>query len=82
MRAYERLLDYVKIYTTSEDEQEAVPSTRRQFDLGNKLAEELKKPECRTSVLMISVMYTVDSCNKRSGRKACNRLYRAYGYCS
>lgn len=43
MRAYERLLDYVKIYTTSEDEQEAVPSTRRQFDLGNKLAEELKK---------------------------------------
>ena len=35
MRAYERLLNYVKVYTTSEDEQEKVPSTDRQFDLGN-----------------------------------------------
>ena len=26
MRAYERLLNYVKVYTTSEDEQENVPS--------------------------------------------------------
>ena len=43
MRAYERLLNYVKVYTTSEDEQEYVPSTSRQFDLGNQLAEELKK---------------------------------------
>ena len=43
MRAYERLLNYVKVYTTSEDEQENVPSTSRQFDLGNQLAEELKK---------------------------------------
>ena len=34
MRAYERLLNYVKVYTTSEDEQENVPSTSRQFDLG------------------------------------------------
>ena len=42
MRAYERLLNYVKVYTTSEDEQEIVPSTSRQFDLGNQLAEELK----------------------------------------
>ena len=43
MRAYERLLNYVKVYTTSEDEQEKVPSTDRQFELGNQLAEELKK---------------------------------------
>ena len=43
MRAYERLLNYVKVYTTSEDEQENVPSTSRQFDLGKQLAEELKK---------------------------------------
>ena len=43
MRAYERLLNYVKVYTTSEDEQENVPSTSRQFDLGNQLAEELRK---------------------------------------
>ena len=43
MRAYERLLNYVKVYTTSKDEQETVPSTMRQFDLGNQLAKELKK---------------------------------------
>lgn len=42
MRAYERLLDYAKVYTTSEDTSEAVPSTERQFVLGRKLAEELK----------------------------------------
>lgn len=42
MRAYERLLDYVKVYTTSEEEGEVVPSTERQFVLGRQLAEELK----------------------------------------
>ena len=41
MRAYERLLDYVKVYTTSEDGQEQIPSTMRQFDLARQLAEEL-----------------------------------------
>ena len=43
MRAYERLLDYVKVYTTSEDGQEQIPSTMRQFDLARQLAEELKE---------------------------------------
>ncbi len=43
MRAYERLLNYVKVYTTSEDEQEIVPSTSRQFDLGNQLARGAEK---------------------------------------
>lgn len=42
MRAYERLLNYVKIYTTSEDDQEQIPSTSRQFDLARQLVEELK----------------------------------------
>lgn len=42
MRAYERLLNYVKVYTTSNDESETVPSTERQFVLGKQLAEELK----------------------------------------
>ena len=45
MRAYERLLDYVKVYTTSEDGQEQIPSTMRQFDLARQLAEELKGDE-------------------------------------
>ena len=43
MRAIERLLNYVKVYTTSDSENAAVPSTARQFDLANKLVEELKE---------------------------------------
>ncbi len=42
MRAYERLLKYVKIYTTSSDESGTVPSTERQFDLARLLVDELK----------------------------------------
>lgn len=42
MRAYERLLNYVKVYTTSEEDQEQIPSTGRQFDLARQLVEELK----------------------------------------
>ena len=58
MRAYERLLNYVKVYTTSEDEQEIVPSTSRQFDLGNQLAKELKILECRMCALTTNAMFT------------------------
>ena len=43
MRAYERLLKYVVIHTTSDENSETVPSTKRQFDLANALAEEMKK---------------------------------------
>ena len=43
MRAYERLLKYVKIYTTSDEESGTTPSAQREFDLGNLLAEELKE---------------------------------------
>ncbi|MCR4694453.1 MAG: peptidase T [Pseudobutyrivibrio sp.] len=42
MRAYERLLKYVKIYTTSDEKSTTHPSTSRQFDLANILVEELK----------------------------------------
>lgn len=42
MRAYERLLNYVTVYTTSDEASETVPSTERQFVLGRQLAEELK----------------------------------------
>ncbi|MCR4567976.1 MAG: peptidase T [Pseudobutyrivibrio sp.] len=42
MRAYERLLKYVKIYTTSDEDSNTVPSTARQFDLAKILVEELK----------------------------------------
>ena len=42
MRAYERLLNYVKIHTASADDAETVPSTARQFDLARPLCDELK----------------------------------------
>ena len=42
MKAYERLLNYVKIHTTSDEDSTTVPSTARQFDLAKILVEELK----------------------------------------
>lgn len=42
MRAYERLLNYVKIHTTSDETSNTTPSTRHQFDLAELLAEEMK----------------------------------------
>ena len=33
MKAYERLLNYVKVYTTSDEESTSHPTTQRQFDL-------------------------------------------------
>ena len=41
MRAYERLLKYVKVYTTSDEDSNTVPSTARQFDLAKMLVQEL-----------------------------------------
>ncbi len=42
MRAYERLIEYAKVYTTSSEEGEGSPSTARQFDLAKMLVEEMK----------------------------------------
>lgn len=47
MKAYERLLKYVQVYTTSDAEAELldnppVPSATREFDLGKALVEEMK----------------------------------------
>ncbi|MCR5093976.1 MAG: peptidase T [Lachnospiraceae bacterium] len=42
MRAYERLLKYAVIHTTSDDNADTTPSTKRQFDLALLLAEEMK----------------------------------------
>lgn len=41
-RILERFIDYVKIDTESVEDAGVVPSTKGQFDLANKLAEELK----------------------------------------
>ncbi len=42
MRAYERLLNYVMIWTTSDEDSETVPSSDRQLDLAKILVEEMK----------------------------------------
>ena len=42
MRAYERLLQYAKVYTTSDPASGAHPSTARQFDLAHLLVEEMQ----------------------------------------
>lgn len=43
MRAYERLLRYVQVHTTSSPSTGTHPSTERQFDLARLLADELKE---------------------------------------
>ena len=43
MRAYERFLKYVTIYTTSDEESSSHPTTARQFDLAHLLVEQLKE---------------------------------------
>ena len=40
--ALDRFLRYVKIDTQSQEDQTTVPSTKKQFDLANLLANELK----------------------------------------
>lgn len=42
MKAYQRLLNYVKIHTASDENSTAVPTTTRQFDLAKLLSEEMK----------------------------------------
>ena len=43
MKAYERMLNYVKVWTTSDSSSETVPSTSRQFVLAKLLVEEMKE---------------------------------------
>lgn len=50
MKAYERLLKYVKVHTKSDENSNSHPTTKRQFDLANILVEEMKElglEECR-----------------------------------
>lgn len=43
MRASERLLNYVKVYTASDPESSTVPTSARQFDLAKMLVKELQE---------------------------------------
>ena len=55
MRAFERLIRYVRIHTTSDPDSGTTPSTARQFDLAHILVEEMKS-------LGISDAYVDDQC--------------------
>lgn len=43
MRAYERLVRYAKVWTTSDEASGQTPSTQRQFDLASMLVDEMKE---------------------------------------
>ena len=77
MRAYERFLKYIRVYTTSDDNSETIPSTQRQFDLGNELAQEMK-------ALGISNVRIDDKCYVYGEIPATkgygDRVYCPYGY--
>ena len=42
MKAYERFLEYVAVWTTSDENSDTVPSAARELDLAKKLVEEMK----------------------------------------
>ncbi len=42
MRAYERLIRYARVHTASSEDSDQTPTTRRQFDLSNLLAQEME----------------------------------------
>ena len=44
MRAYERFLNYVPVWTTSDENSDTVPSAARELDLAKKLVEEMMEP--------------------------------------
>ena len=51
MKAYERLLNYVKIHTTSDEESTTVPTAKREFDLAYPLVDELKAIGCKDAAV-------------------------------
>ena len=46
MRAYERLLNYVRVHTTSDENSGTHPSAEREFDLARQLVDEMKALGC------------------------------------
>ena len=43
MKAYERFLEYVAVWTTSDENSDTVPSAARELDLARILVEEMKE---------------------------------------
>ena len=92
MKAYERLLKYVKVYTMSDPKSETVPSTMRQFDLAHMLVEEMKELGLlvrseRANAVQMQFMgneYLFDAFNPESREyvwnKAKENYYPIYGH--
>lgn len=81
MRAYERLLKYVSIYTTSDPDSATVPSSMRQYDLARILVDELNALGLENvHVDENGIVYglAVRDAGLRSRTRA--RLHRPYGY--
>ena len=67
MKAYERLLNYVKILTPSNENSQTVPSSDCQFNLARILEKEMNK-------LGLTDVYLDDKCylyGKQIGRASC-----------
>ena len=85
MRAYERLLKYVSIYTTSDPDSATVPSSMRQYDLARILVDELNALGLENVGLGYALagrgrrVLLVD-CDAGLRSRARARLHRPYGY--
>ena len=73
MRAYERLLKYVKVHTTSDPNSGTHPSTLRQFDLAKILVEELKELGLTDAMWSRALAMSTPRCPPPRGRRAPRR---------
>ena len=78
MRAYERLLNYVKVYTTSDPVSDTHPTTARQFDLARMLVKERNPKDSQ----YMSVLFKVCGNLERIGDLAVNIAKRALSFYS
>ena len=78
MRAYERLLNYVKVWTTSDEESTTSPTTARQFDLAKLLLEEMKGMGIEDA-MMDEYGYVYGHIPATPGYCGCLRQWRNHG---
>mgnify|MGYP000408724453 CR=1 FL=1 len=80
MKAYQRLLSYVKISTPSNEESSSSPSSQCQFDLARLLVEELKDLGL-SDVSLDEHCYVYAHLPATKGLEPAKHwLYRSYGY--
>ena len=80
MKAYQRLLSYVKISTPSNEESSSSPSSQCQFDLARLLVEELKGLGSLMCLWMNTVTFMHIFLLQKVWSTAKHWFYRSYGY--